>query len=157
MQLFVMRHGQANAFGESDAQRTLTEHGEKEAVKMAKWLTQYTDNIEQIMVSPYKRAEQTAQPFILHPAISATVTTVNFITPEGSAKQVHDYIDGMLANESINSILIISHMPLVSYLVDELTVDSSAPIFQTAAIAHINYDVNQMKGQLVKLIAPNDI
>lgn len=48
-------------------------------------------------------------------------------------------------------------MPLVSYLVAELTYDQQSPIFQTAAVAHIDYDIKTMKGQLVQLISPADL
>lgn len=157
MQLFVMRHGQANPLGESDAQRSLTRQGVNEATQMAQWLAKQHSPIEQILVSPYVRAQQTAQQFAIHPEISAQVNTINFITPEGNAKQVHDYIDGMLATEAVECLLIVSHMPLVSYLVAELTAEANSPIFQTAAIAHIDYDINTMKGRLIELIAPNDI
>ena len=47
-------------------------------------------------------------------------------------------------------------MPLVSYLVAELTVDQQSPIFQTAAIAQIDYDKNNMNGKLIRLVSPPD-
>ncbi|GAA5138884.1 phosphohistidine phosphatase SixA [Thalassotalea piscium] len=157
MQLFVMRHGQATPFSESDANRKLTKNGFDEVEKMASWLNSAHGDIERILVSPYVRAQQTAQQIIKHPKIFAKPITVDFITPEGNAKQVHDYIDGLLTSATIESILIVSHMPLVSYLLAELTLESNAPIFQTAAIAHIDYDVTLMKGRLVSLISPSDI
>lgn len=48
-------------------------------------------------------------------------------------------------------------MPLVSFLVAELTFNHDSPIFQTAAIAQIDYDKAQMAGSLVKLLAPNEL
>jgi phosphohistidine phosphatase len=157
MQLFVMRHGQANPFGKSDAERSLTKHGFDEVAKMAKWLVENLHRIDNILVSPYVRAQQTAQQLLKHPEISAQLNTIDFITPEGDAAQVHDYIDGLLAIEPIESLLLVSHMPLVSYLLAKLTTESNAPIFQTAAIAQIDYDVQLMKGRLVQVISPNDV
>lgn len=157
MQLFVMRHGQANPYAKSDVERSLTKHGFDEVAKMAKWLVDDANSIDKILVSPYVRAQQTALQLVECPEISAPLNTIDFITPEGDAKQVHDYIDGLLAIEAIESLLIVSHMPLVSYLLAELTTESNAPIFQTAAIAHIDYDVELMKGRLVKIISPNDL
>lgn len=157
MQLFVMRHGQANPFGASDVERALTKHGFAEVAKMSQWLVTNATNINKILVSPYVRAQQTAQQLVKHPEISVPLNTIDFITPEGDAKQVHDYIDGLLASEVIESLLIVSHMPLVSYLLAELTSDANAPIFQTAAIAHIDYDISSMKGRLVQVISPNEL
>lgn len=70
---------------------------------------------------------------------------------------MHDYIDGVCVIDKVKSLLIVSHMPLVSYLVAGLTVDGNSPIFQTAGVAHIDYDIKRMKGYLVSLTSPNDL
>jgi len=155
MQIFIMRHGQASPTGISDAQRELTTQGKYEAKLMAKWLANENPGFCQILVSPFKRAQQTANVMMASINSSAITNTVDFITPSGSAREVHDYIDGV--EQSTNALLIISHMPLVSYLVAELTAEHNSPIFQTAAIAEIDYDSKSMKGQLIRLISPNDL
>jgi len=157
MQLFIMRHGQASPVATNDSQRELTQHGFLEAAKMAKWLNDSAINFENILVSPFVRAQQTAKTLMADNSTSAKLSTLDFITPSGNAKQVHDYLDGLFIDEAINKLLVISHMPLVSYLVEELTADNACPIFQTAAIAHIDYDIQSMTGQLVQLISPYDI
>ncbi|MGL1957528.1 MAG: histidine phosphatase family protein [Colwellia sp.] len=106
--------------------------------------------------------------------------TLDFITPSGDADKVHDFIDGLLVenakveqnntpkSQSTNDIpeisdikepafLIISHMPLVSFLVAALTKGQSMPIFSTAAIVEIDYDMNKMQGTLVKMMSPLDL
>ena len=83
--------------------------------------------------------------------------TVNFITPEDSPKDVHDYLDSVCSEKQFQKVLLVSHMPLVSYLVAELTTDNTMPIFQTASVAQIDYDADRMQGQLVGLVSPNDI
>lgn len=157
MQIFIMRHGQASPLGVSDEQRLLTEQGKLEAVVMTKWLHDEKFKFDQILVSPYKRAQQTAN--ILADSLSALspLTTLDIITPSGNASEVHDYIDGVCELKRMNTLLIVSHMPLVSYLVAELTVEQDSPIFQTAAIAQIDYDTKRMKGHLIRLVSPNDL
>ncbi len=157
MQLFIMRHGQAEAFSSNDANRSLTEQGKLEACVMAKWLQSEHVAFEHVFVSPYKRAQQTSKYLLEQLKCSPQVTTIELITPMGSAREFHDYIDGVCTVEHIDTLLVISHMPLVSYLVEELTVEQNAPIFQTAGIAHIDYDLKRMKGHLVNMIAPNDL
>ncbi len=152
-----MRHGQAQIHGNSDAQRPLTEQGKLEACLMAKWLQQNQAELEHVYVSPYLRAQQTCDAVLAQLDASPIKHTLNMITPEGSAQEFHDYLDGVCSVEKMNNILVVSHMPLVSFLVEELTIEQNAPIFQTAAIAHIDYDLKRMKGQLVQLIAPDDI
>ncbi|XQW85956.1 phosphohistidine phosphatase SixA [Thalassotalea piscium] len=157
MQLFVMRHGQATSFGDSDAERTLTKQGFDEVARMGQWLVDNDYHIEKILVSPYVRAQQTAKQITTQLSKQPLLKTVDFITPEGNAKQAHDYIDGALTSEPIEHLLIVSHMPFVSYLLAELTSNANAPIFQTAAIAHIDYDTQLMKGRLVQMISPNEL
>jgi len=157
MQLFIMRHGQASPVATNDSQRELTQHGFLEASKMAKWLNDSAIFFENILVSPFVRAQQTAKTLMVDNSATAKLTTLDFITPSGNARQVHDYLDGLFVDEAADNLLIVSHMPLVSYLVEELTVDNACPIFQTAAIAHIDYDIKTMTGQLVQLISPYDI
>lgn len=158
MQLYIMRHGQANPVGPIDENRPLNEAGEREVVAMANWAISNNVEFEHVIVSPFVRAQQTCEIFLRELSQSSCPkTSVNIITPFGDAKQVHDYIDGFIAQHHLKSLLIISHMPLVSFLTAELTYDQSAPIFQTAAILNIDYDMGKMKGTMMSLSSPHDI
>lgn len=157
MQLFVMRHGQAEMFSSSDTERPLTETGMLEAKVMGTWLNKEHLDIERIFVSPYVRAQQTCGQVFGVLESCPQLNTVDMITPSGSAREFHDYLDGICALEKVSSLLIVSHMPLVSYLVEELTVEHNAPIFQTAGIAQIDYDLKRMKGHLVQMVSPSDL
>lgn len=157
MQLFIMRHGEASMLADSDAQRPLTPQGQLEASLMGKWLFNLEIKFDYVAVSPYLRAQQTASTLLTELNNEFQVDTLDIITPSGNASQVHDYIDGLCTFNTYQNLLIVTHMPLVSYLIETLTVDKQSPIFQTAAIAQIDYDVNTMKGQLVRLISPLDL
>ncbi len=175
-----MRHGEAQNFVEQgsrdDSQRALTAQGKTEAKMMATWLQKMQINPMQVFVSPYVRAQQTC--VITTSMMQTAITTLDFITPSGDAKQVHDFIDGWCSEQVVastlqttglqnitepkttkqeQSLLIISHMPLVSYLVAQLTQSSNAPIFATAGIAHIDYDIDKMQGTLQRLISPIEL
>ncbi|WP_281556664.1 phosphohistidine phosphatase SixA [Thalassomonas sp. RHCl1] len=165
MQLYIMRHGQASPIANSDAERQLTKQGQFEAEIMGKWLKNMQVNLDHVLVSPYIRAQQTAAMVKATLNWSGPATTCDLITPSGNAAQVHDYLDGMLAqsrgksnsDKGIQELLVVSHMPLVSYLVEDLTFDRKSPIFQTAGIAQIDYDLGSMKGELVRLVSPHDL
>jgi phosphohistidine phosphatase len=160
-----MRHGEAQNFvaqgSRDDSQRALTAEGKIEAKMMANWLQKMQINPMQVFVSPYIRAQQTCA--IATSMMQTAITTLDFITPSGDAKQVHDFIDGWCSEQvavSTNqepSLLIISHMPLVSYLVAQLTQSGNTPIFSTAGIAHIDYDIERMQGILQRLISPIEL
>jgi phosphohistidine phosphatase len=165
MQVYIMRHGEAQNFvaqgSRDDSQRALTAEGKIEAKMMANWLQKMQINPMQVFVSPYVRAQQTCA--IATSMMQTAITTLDFITPSGDAKQVHDFIDGWCSEQvavSTNqepSLLIISHMPLVSYLVAQLTQSGNTPIFSTAGIAHIDYDIERMQGILQRLISPIEL
>ena len=89
-------------------------------------------------------------------SLSSQPKTLDFITPAGHAQQTQDFIDGLFTQSSDDKkvILLVSHMPFVSYLVAQLTQSQNMPIFSTGAIAHINYDTTVMQGQLVDLVSP---
>lgn len=157
MQVYIMRHGQAFTSGTADALRGLTEQGKLEANVMAKWIADKKISLDEIIVSPFIRAQETAKELSDHLGNHILLTTVDFITPSGIAQKMHDYIDGVCVADKVNNLLIVSHMPLVSYLVADLTIDGNAPIFQTAGIAHIDYDIKRMKGYLVSLTSPDDL
>lgn len=157
MQLYIMRHGQAAPGGINDSARELTNQGQLEARLMANYLLSIQAEIDHVIVSPFIRAQQTAETVLDTLSLEVPLTSCDLITPSGIAESGHDFIDVEIADSGCKHLLIVSHMPLVSYLTAEMTVDYSAPIFQTAAIAHINYDVEKMKGELIKLTAPFDI
>lgn len=157
MQVFIMRHGQASFEAQSDAARPLTPQGELEAQMMGKWLSKMGHAPELIWVSPYMRAQQTFEQVGQHFTQKHQVKTMAMVTPSGSAKDVHDLLDGELALNHIEQLLIVSHMPFVSYLVAELTQQQKAPIFQTAGICEIAYDTEKHMGEFIRMVAPIDL
>jgi len=157
MQIFVMRHGQAEAIARSDALRPLTEEGIKEAKVTGQWLLENSRTFDCVFVSPYLRAQQTADAVISQLGHVHNRQTLSFITPEDNPKDVHDYLDAVCDVERYQNILLVAHMPLVSYLVAELTSTKTMPIFQTASVAKIEYDSHKMLGEFITLISPNDV
>jgi phosphohistidine phosphatase len=157
MRIFIMRHGQAQPMATSDQLRELTEHGKVEVAKMAGVLLEDKLDFDAIYVSPYIRAQQTANIVKSVLATPTSLITLNFITPNDTAQPLQDYIYGHFSEQdekSDQNILIVSHMPLVSYLVAEFTNGQHAPLFQTASVAEIDYNVNTMQGQLIAHCAP---
>ena len=63
MDLVLWRHAEAQDWEEgcNDAARKLTSRGEKQAARMAAWLDRQLPEGTRILVSPARRAEQTAQ------------------------------------------------------------------------------------------------
>lgn len=152
--LFIMRHGDAEPYASSDKSRRLTEYGVAQVKRNALWLTQQTTQFDLVLVSPYVRAQQTQQLVCEIVDESTRLETLPDLVPEGNPANVHDYVDAAINLYQPKNILLVSHMPLVSYLVETFSIERSSPIFPTAAIAHIDYEPQLMKGHFSYVKAP---
>ena len=173
MNIYIMRHGEAvDQFCRTeseDAKRPLTENGQLEAFKIGRWLAKTLPMLDEIYVSPYLRTQQTCKQVLkaieksdafIHKVFEPI--TLDFITPQGTAKEVREFIDEILLNnknkdESELTLLIISHMPLVSHLISELTASSERFFFSTGTIAHTNYDREALQGEFIRIVSPSEL
>ena len=160
MILFIMRHGQAVDFRHPDHSRELTQFGTQQCVEVGEWIrdtlntsqkakTKFTSDkalIDLALVSPYLRTQQSFR------AIAKSVdfkqqTTIDVITPMGSAAQASDLVHGY-ATDSIEpqTMLIVTHMPLVSLLSDKICPNFHAKIFDTADTLMVDYNTQTALG-----------
>lgn len=101
MELILWRHAEAED-GYPDDERALTEKGHEQAKKMATWLKARMPKETQILVSPAKRAQQTAS------ALELPFTTLKELAPGASA---HDLLKVANWDTSKGSVLIVGHQP----------------------------------------------
>ncbi|MFB0912317.1 MAG: phosphohistidine phosphatase SixA [Glaciecola sp.] len=153
MSIFVMRHGEAEPYKRDDQSRHLTRFGLTQSEHASKWMSKQLNEdtelkqIDLTLVSPYVRTIETLEAVEQFMPIRNKVQT-SAVTPDGNAKQAHDLIDGELLQDSdINSLLIISHMPLVSLLSDAICHGFNARVFGTADVLMINYDLERSSGR----------
>lgn len=133
MQIFIMRHGEAELNAASDPLRELTDAGREQSSRMADWLMRSGVKIDQVLVSPYLRARQTLDVLRWVLPLPERVIVEPALIPGGDAGQIcHDL--RVLADNGITSVLIISHLPLVSYLVAKLCPQEPPPMFTTSQI-----------------------
>lgn len=134
-----MRHGEAAIDAPSDAVRPLTVCGHDESVQMATWLRAQSYVIDRVLVSPYLRAQQTLSALREVLALPEQAVTLPELTPGGDAAMVGGYLE-TLAGEGVNTVLVVSHLPLVGYLVTELCPQECPPMFATSAVAEVTLD-----------------
>lgn len=159
MQIIIMRHGEAELTHQNDRDRQLTPFGIEESRQTAKWLEDYLReaklSIELALVSPFKRAQQTYAELNKWVDIERELSSSD-IVPSGDPAIVQSYIDYLIEEKSLNkSILLVSHMPFVSYLLDTLCNASHSLLFATASLVIIDYDGSQGEGVLIGKYAPN--
>ncbi|MTH48715.1 phosphohistidine phosphatase SixA [Intestinirhabdus alba] len=141
MQVFIMRHGDAALDAASDSVRPLTACGCDESRLMANWLKGQQVVIERVLVSPFLRAEQTLDVVGSCMNLPASTDVLAELTPCGDVGMVSAWLQ-TLANEGVASALVISHLPLVGYLVAELCPGETPPMFTPSAIASVTLDEN---------------
>lgn len=154
MKIYIMRHGQAGMNAKTDEQRPLTEQGIEESIHMARWLApQLGDKLDRVIHSNYLRARQTWQSICSELPKAGAVEESGDITPYGDPAFVASYLTTLAAKH--DSILMVSHLPLVGYLVQSLCPAAGAPMFATSGLACIEWQDG--KGVLLWLEGPHTI
>lgn len=151
--LVIMRHGEAEPQYLSDSERQLTAAGQAEVSQMADWLHHHYSAFDRIFSSPYRRTQQTAA-VLVQKKLSTQAVELNMdLVPEGNAQLIVDFLDLLYAENPQLRILLVSHMPLVSFLVEAFTRSGQTPIFDTAGVACIDY--HQQRGMLLEYACPS--
>lgn len=113
MDLILWRHAEAEEGSATlpDIKRRLTDRGEKQARKVARWLQCHIPKSTRILVSPAQRTQQTAHalhwPFEIEPQIGADKTAADLLTAAGWP-------------ESERTTLIIGHQPTLGQVAARL-------------------------------------
>ncbi|WP_194755921.1 phosphohistidine phosphatase SixA [Aliidiomarina indica] len=159
MKLFVMRHGDAlpskfeHGKLQADEARELSAMGREEVVRVTEWLQHNYPKIDLVIVSPYIRALQTWQQ--VEAEIAAEVVEISSeVTPESDPEAFAGALLARLQIEPAETVLVVSHMPFVCYLVSYLDTSVQPPLFPTAGIAVIDVEPLAMLGRLESLQAP---
>lgn len=118
MKVILMRHGEAEEGVFPDSARPLTDFGSKQAQQTADYIaTHYQPDA--LVVSPFKRAQQTMAQLAKHYSHVKVITQDN-ITPSDDPKAAFD----KLADIDAECLLVVCHMSIVAKLASLLTGDS---------------------------------
>ncbi len=156
MKIFIMRHGEAEVVSSSDEARHLTDYGRKQSILQGQWLKTHLNStalsVQKVIVSPYIRAQETFE--LVNAALDNIlndVETWSGITPYGNATLVADYLS-VLQEQGVESVLLVSHLPLVGSIVSELYGKRNPISFYPSTIVQIDW--NGEKGTLKLSIIP---
>jgi len=114
MDLVLWRHAEAQLWVREetdDMDRVLTARGEKQAARMAAWLDRQLPEGARILVSPARRAEQTAQ------ALERKYKVRPEIAPQGSVAQLLELVRWPNAKTTT---LIVGHQPVLGQTIAQL-------------------------------------
>jgi phosphohistidine phosphatase len=123
MKLYLVQHGLAKS-KELDPERALTDKGITDTEKSVQWLVKADEQVEKIIHSGKKRAEQTAQIFASFLNPSQGLIKSPGLNPDDDVQIIAD----QLADQP-ESLMIVGHLPYLSKLASFLlTGDISIPI-----------------------------
>ena len=154
-----MRHGESAHLAPTDQLRELTEQGKAQAFAQGKWLQQCESKTPgnfsaphsawRVLVSPYVRAQQTFTQVnaAFNGELGAKMETWDGITPYGNAQTVVDYLS-VLADQGVQTALVISHLPLVGEIVAELYGRRNPIAFYPSTIVEMSW--NGEKAEIVQ-------
>ena len=114
MKICIVRHGSTEPGAVHDQSRVLTERGQAQVQAAGKWLSEQPLNCPQILASPYRRAQQTAQ--AIADLMRLSVETLPLLTPDAD---INALISDLQARN--NDLILVSHLPLVGHLSAYLT------------------------------------
>ena len=144
MKIFIMRHGEAEVVSSSDEARHLTDYGRKQSILQGQWLKNHLNStalsVQKVIVSPYVRAQETFELVNLAlDNILNDVETWSGVTPYGNATLVADYLS-VLQKQGVESVLLVSHLPLVGSIVSELYGKRNPISFYPSTIVQIDWN-----------------
>jgi phosphohistidine phosphatase len=117
MNLYLMRHGDAEPRHYDDPQRALTSQGRLDVQRVAREFATRGISVDACYYSPYLRTAQTCSLFVVEAGLSVKAEPLPLLTPNHRASQVIGFLQGLAAAE----VLLVTHNPLVSELMSVLT------------------------------------
>ena len=142
MELYLLRHGHAVSDGTKDHLRPLSELGEQEIRFTASRFSRELSKVESVFVSPFLRAQQSADLVRDHLNPDVNFYESEFIVPSGDAASTIDMLYEFHAKNSCQSALLVCHNPFIETLAALLChVELGACRFATASLAALDVDV----------------
>ena len=142
MNIYILRHGQAEMQQTTDAARRLTEKGRADTHSVLQKTIARVANLKQLWASPLVRAQQTAliaQEYFP----SLVVKTTELLIPEASSLALYGWLNQLQEDESSEaSVLLVSHQPLVGRVINQLCgVASDYYPMSTSSLAALKVEI----------------
>jgi phosphohistidine phosphatase len=123
MQLYILRHANADTQAATDSARELSEKGHEQAKKAAKFCAEHDIRPDVIFSSPLIRAAQTAKPVAKE--LGMEVTTARWLSSGAKPEAILAEISAVKQHDSV---MIVGHQPdlgeLIAHLIGLSAADS---------------------------------
>jgi phosphohistidine phosphatase len=151
-----MRHAEAESGMQMDPTRHLTDTGKRQAKMMGKWLKRQTEQPEMVVESNFHRSRSTAKRVAKQ--LDVPLIRSGFLDPERDPEQCWSEMKRLATANKVQSIIAVSHGPLVEKMLCYLT---GSPLprqfhFSHAAVAYFETTGGQ-RGVLHWIVTPNTV
>lgn len=133
MNIYLLRHGEAEPRDYDDAGRQLTHRGKADIQNVAHQFAERGIKLDRCFYSPYVRTTQTAAVFLAQLQIAVKPEPLHVLTPEHRAREVIAILESL----QDQNVLLVSHNPLVSEVLATLT-DSDIAHMHVVATSELN-------------------
>ncbi len=137
--LWIMRHGLAESDFDTDFNRALSQFGKKQTLSVAKQLACDSVQPDHMLVSPFRRTQETAEVVHNELALKKPFDTEELLIHSADHKLLGDY----LIASSWQNLLIVSHMPIVARLSQYISPGCDIFGFETAQVVKLSFDAGQ--------------
>jgi phosphohistidine phosphatase len=115
MLLYLLRHADADTVAPSDEARILSEKGQAQAKKVARYCEAHDMQLSLVLSSPVRRAHETAQ------IVSSTLRSELVVAPWlACGMHPHQALEELRAYRSQSSVMLVGHEPDFSQLIAHL-------------------------------------
>lgn len=151
MRLWLLRHGHAEPNARTDAERNLTEGGRRDVRRSATFLR--GKPLQTILVSPYRRAQQTADEVCAALGFSGQRETVDWATPESDLQEALRALD----SRGEHDLLLVTHQPFVGNLAGWLVNGRYGDPLPMATASLAELEGEAIAGGLMRLVSLHDV
>lgn len=157
MDLYVLRHGKAEAFpspGMRDADRPLTRQGRDEMQRIASWMIRNRCRFDLIATSPLKRSEESAEIIADVYHCPGDLVIWEELSPGMDFSRLMEQIASC---DDLSSLLIIGHEPSLSVCIGRIISGGGSAEIQLkkGGLARIRqFSPHPVSGQLAWLLSP---
>ena len=123
MNLYILRHADADTEAATDAARTLSEKGEEQARKVAQFCRTHGIQPEVIFASPLIRAQQTAKP--VGKELNVAITTARWLACGATPERI---LAELAVLENVPAVMLVGHEPDLGNLIAHLLGAASGSI-----------------------------
>jgi len=141
MELFLLRHGDAVVQAPRDFERVLSDQGRAELSSVMSQAGPALASLEQVLVSPYVRTQQSFEHISQALPAAVTKTDCDLLVPGSNPYETLNFVCSKAKQQGVASLMLVTHQPLIGALLNLFCdLEPGAHYMGTASLAAMDMD-----------------